>query len=352
MLPWDMIVIDESSSFKNHKSQRFKALRGVIPSIARVVILTGTPAPNSLVDIWAQIFLLDNGERLGRFITKFKKEYFNNISRSNQYEKLEIRSTSVDLIYEKIGDICISMKAKDYLELPGRINNYIDISLPDKIQRQYDNFKEQQILEMYERIDGEITAANVAALMNKLLQFANGAVYEDTIYDIDEEGNLKAEPRVWHEVHKEKIKALEEVLESAAGNPVLVAWTYRHDLYRIEKHLAKYNPRRLKTDQDIDDWNAGKIPLMLMHPASSGHGLNLQEGGHIIVWFGQTWSLELYQQFNARLDRQGQEDKVVIHHLVAHNTMDKNVINRLADKTITQDALFDAVKADIENYLK
>lgn len=341
MLPFDMLVIDELSSFKNPKSIRFKALRGVQPSFKRVVGLTGTPAPNGLIDLWSQIYLLDRGERLGKYITRFREEYFKPGKRNGAIiYKYDLVADGEARIYEKIGDICMSMKAKDYLKLPGRIDNIIKIVLPPDIQAKYDAFERDQVLQLFaeQPEDEAITAVSAAALSNKLLQFANGAVYDDD--------------KNWHVVHDLKIEALKEIIEDANGKPVLIAYTYQHDLYRIKEALKQYKPVQLKTDQDVKDWNAGKIQVMIMHPASGGHGLNLQAGGHIIVWFGQTWSLELEQQFNARLIRQGQENVVIIHKLVASKTMDEDAIKAQESKSAKQDSLMEAVKAKIKKYVK
>lgn len=341
MLPFDMLVIDELSSFKNPKSIRFKALRGVQPSFKRVIGLTGTPAPNGLIDLWSQVYLLDRGERLGKFITRFREEYFKPGKRNGSIiYKYDLAADGEARIHEKISDICMSMKAKDYLNLPGRIDNIIKVVLPPDIQAKYEAFERDQVLQLFaeQPEDEAITAVSAAALSNKLLQFANGAVYDDN--------------KDWHEVHDLKIEALKEIIEDANGKPVLVAYTYQHDLYRIKEALKAYNPVQLKTDQDVRDWNAGKIRVMVMHPASGGHGLNLQAGGHIIVWFGQTWSLELEQQFNARLDRQGQKNVVIIHKLVASKTMDEDVIKSQASKSAKQDNLMEAVKAKIKKYVK
>lgn len=339
MLPFDMLVIDELSSFKNHKSVRFKALRNVQPSFKRVVGLTGTPAPNGLIDLWAQVYLLDRGERLGKFIGKYRDEYFKEGKRNGAiiYD-YNIRPDGEARIFEKIKDICMSMKAKDYLTLPGRIENVIEVKFDEELQKRYDDFERDQVLELYAALteDQEISAVNAAALSNKLLQFANGAVYDSN--------------KNYHEVHDLKIEAIKDIIEDANGKPVLIAYSYRHDLERLMKALAKHKPVKLTTEQDIKDWNAGKIQIMIMHPASGGHGLNLQAGGNILVWFGQTWSLELYQQFNARLDRQGQTEVVIIHKLVATKTMDVKVVNALKGKDKTQDGLMEAVKALIKKY--
>ena len=340
-LPFDMLVIDELSSFKSPKSNRFKALRLVQPCFKRVVGLTGTPAPNGLIDLWSQIYLLDRGERLGKFISHYREDYFKPGKRNGAIiYKYDLQKDSEQKIHDKISDICISMKAEDYIDMPERTDNYIDIIFPPELQKKYDDFEEEQVLSLFaEQEEGKtISAVNAAALSNKLLQFANGAVYD--------------EKKNWHEVHDLKIEALKELIEDANGKPVLVAYTFRHDLERLLVALKKYKPRQLNTDQDIQDWNSGKIQIMIMHPASGGHGLNLQAGGSIIVWFGQTWSSELYKQFNARLYRQGQGLKVIIHHLVAKLTMDCDVIKALARKHSTESGLLDAIKYRIEKYKK
>lgn len=350
-LPFDMLVIDESSSFKNHKSQRFKALKLVQPSFQRVVILTGTPAPNTLIDLWAQIYLLDRGERLGKFINTYRKNYFTpGHTNGHIVYNYNLRRNGEELIHEKISDICISMKTEDYLDLPETIENDINIVFPAELQKQYDDFAKEQVTLMYDKAYEEagtnvapdegiyISATNAAALSNKLLQFANGAVY-------DEDKN-------YHEVHDLKLKALEEIVEGLNGQPVLVAYIYKHDLERIMKCLEKYNPVKLKGEETIEAWNAGKIQVLVTHPASGGHGLNLQKGGSNIVWFGQTWSLELYQQLNARIDRQGKVGVTTIHRLITHKTIDKRVIAALNSKSSTQNSLMEAIKATIAKYKK
>lgn len=340
MLPFDMCVIDELSSFKNPKSVRFRALRNVQPSFKRVVGLTGTPAPNGLIDLWSQIYLLDRGERLGKFITHYRDKYFRPTVRNGDVVyKYGLQHDADQIIHSKIKDICMSMKAKDYLDLPGLVENIVNIDFDKKIQKLYDDFEREQVLELFSDLkEGEvISAVNAAALSNKLLQFANGAVYD--------------EKKNYHEVHNLKIEAVEEIIEEANGKPVLIAWTFRHDMYRLMEKLKKYKPRELKTNQDIDDWNDGKIQVMMMHPASGGHGLNLQSGGNNIVWFGQTWSLELLQQLNARLYRQGQKNVVIIHKLVCRNTMDESVVSAQVRKSKKQDSLMEAVKARINKHL-
>jgi SNF2 family DNA or RNA helicase len=333
-LPFDMVVIDESSSFKNHASKRFKALR--LTHFNRTVLLTGTPAPNSLIDLWPQIYLLDRGERLGRTIGAFRSEFFKP-GRTNgpivyNYKALK---GSDERIHEAISDICMSMSAKDYLDLPPRINNNIILEMPQDLRKSYKYFEREKVLEITSSGE-EITSANAAALSNKLLQFANGAVY-----DMDKNA---------HEIHDLKLEALEEIMENANGKPVLVAYTYKSDADRIEGFLKSYKPKRLENDQDIQKWNRGEIQLLMMHPASGGHGLNLQAGGNIIVWFGQTWSLELEQQFNARLDRQGQTETVIVHKLILGGSMDEDVISAQERKAKGQSALMEAVKALIEEY--
>lgn len=337
-MPFDMLVIDELSSFKNHKSVRFKNLRVVQPQFLRVVGLTGTPAPNGLIDLWAQIYLLDRGERLGKFITRYRDEYFRPGRRNGAViYTYDLRKGADQAIHKKISDICMSMKAKDYLTLPKRITNIIKVNFDEALRKQYETFEKEQVLSLLE--DGaEITALSAATLSNKLLQFANGAIY-------DEEGGV-------HHVHDLKIEATKELLDDANGKPVLIAWTFRHDRDRLMEALKSYHPCELKNGDDIRAWNEGKIPVLLMHPASGGHGLNLQAGGHIIIWFGQTWSLELEQQFNARLDRQGQTESVIVNKIVASNTIDGDVLKALASKDKSQEGLMAAVKARIEKYTR
>jgi SNF2 family DNA or RNA helicase len=329
--PFDMVVIDELSSFKSHQAQRFKALRKIRPFMKRVVGLTGTPAPNSLIDLWPQIYLLDGGKRLGKTITGFRERYFYPDKR-NQYivYSYKPKEGAEEAIYKKLSDICVSMKAEDYLKLPERINNTIPIHLPKKAKEKYDQLERDLLLPLN---DSDIVANTAAVLTNKLLQMANGAVY-------DENGDVQ-------EIHNAKLKALEDVLEAANGKPVLIFYAYKHDLARIKKHLKGQDLKVLDTAEDINAWNKGKVPIMLAHPASAGHGLNLQAGGNIIVWFGLTWSLELYSQANARLYRQGQKQNVIIHHLVAKGTMDEDVMRVLENKEAGQEALLNAIKARV-----
>jgi len=339
MLPFDMLVIDELSSFKNHDSVRFKALKGVQPSFSRVVGLTGTPAPNGLIDLWSQIYLLDRGHRLGKFIGKYRETYFRKGATNGHITYNYILKAGGDTeIHRLISDICLSMKSRDYLDLPELIENEIVLHFPPDVQKMYNDFERDQVLEMFgdDLSEPDISAVNAAALSNKLLQFANGAVYDDV--------------KNWHTVHDMKIDALKEIVE-AADSPVLVGWTYRHDLYRMQEAFKGKRFRQLTDNQDILDWNNGDVDILAMHPASGGHGLNLQAGGNTIVWFGQTWSLELYQQFNARLDRQGQEKPVIVHKLIAKGTVDEDVVKAQSTKADKQNALMEAVKARILKYI-
>ena len=330
-LPFDMLVIDESSSFKNHASIRFKALKNVQPCFKRVVLLTGTPAPNGLIDLWPQIWLLDRGERLGKTITFYRSNFF-----SKKYSGFgyEASTDSEDRIHAKIKDVCMSLKSADYLELPERIDTFINVVLPRAVKRRYDEFEREKVLEIMESDD--INAMNAAALSNKLLQFAGGAVY-------DEERNV-------HEIHDCKLDAAEEFIEAANGKPVFIAYSYKHELARLLVRLKKYKPIKLETQQHIRDWNAGKIQVMLAHPASASHGLNLQEGHTMALWFSLNWSLELYQQFNKRLHRQGRKYPVVIGHLIAQDTEDETVRKALERKAGTQDILMEAVRAKIKKH--
>lgn len=358
-LPFDMVVVDELSSFKSYKSERFKALRGARPYMKRLVGLTGTPAPNGLIDLWPQIYLMDRGDRLEKTISRYRERYFRpGQTNGHVVYSYNLMENSEKLIHKKIEDICISMKADDYLQMPFRTDNYIKLRMPEELKKQYDDFEKNKVLDLISSIEtpeveqeydeegypiqvqktAEINVVNAAALSNKLLQFANGAIY-------DEDRNV-------FPVHDIKLEALKEIVEDANGQSVLVAWTYQFDRDRIMDALKKYKPRELKTNKDIEDWNAGNIQVMLAHPASAGHGLNLQAGGNIIVWFGQTWSLELYQQFNARLYRQGQQNHVIINHLILQGTHDEDVIKALKAKDRKQNALMDSIKAKIDKYKK
>lgn len=342
-LPFDMLVIDELSSFKNPKSIRFKALRKVQPSFDRIVGLTGTPSPNGLIDLWSQIWLLDRGERLGRTLTLFRARYFKPGARNGHivynYRPLE---HSDEAIHEAISDICVSMKSEDYLELPELRMETINVQLSPAVRQKYEEFEREQVLELLEA--EEVTAVNAAALSNKLLQFAGGAVYgEDWL------GSASKSRKV-HKVHDAKIEAVKELVEEANGKPVLIAWAYRHERDRIMKALKEYKPQELTGQKQIDAWNRGEVQVMLTHPASGGHGLNLQSGGNTLIWYGQTWSLELYQQLNKRLHRQGQSSTVTVYHLIAEGTIDEDVMSALASKTSKQEGLMQAVKARIDKY--
>ena len=327
---YDMAVIDELSSFKNHQSKRFKAFMKVRPKLKRIVGLTGTPASNGLMDLFAEFKLLDMGERLGRFIGQYRNTYFQPDKRNGMviysYKPLP---DAEQRIYDKISDVTISMKAADHLTMPELVSTEYTVQLSDKEREKYDRLKKDLVLSTD---DNEVTAANAASLSNKLSQMANGAVYSDDESVI--------------EIHDRKLDALEDIIESMNGKPLLVAYWFKHDLERIRK---RFEIREIKSSRDIADWNSGKIPVALIHPASAGHGLNLQNGGAALVWFGLTWSLELYQQTNARLWRQGQTaDTVVIQHIITKGTIDEQIMKALKAKDTTQAALIAAVKADLE----
>lgn len=331
--PFKTVIIDELSSFKSSSAKRFKALRKVRPKMERVIGLTGTPSPNSLMDLWAQMYLLDQGERLGKTITQYRNKYFAPAQKNGHIVySWQLIPGAEEAIYNKISDICVSMKAKDYLQLPPRTENIIELDLNPTSWKQYKELEREYVLELEET---DVVASNAATLSNKLLQLSNGAVY-------DENGDGR-------EIHQEKLNALERVIEDAQGQSVLVFYQYQHDLERIQARFKQAKALNV-SDGDIEKWNEGKIPLLLAHPQSAGHGLNLQKGGHIIVWFGLTWSLEFYQQANARLDRQGQTQPVIIHHLVTKGTIDEQVIKALQAKEQGQSALMAAVKAKIEEY--
>lgn len=329
--PFDMIVVDELSSFKSNQAKRFKSLRTVRPLATRFVGLTGTPAPNGLMDLWPEVYLLDRGERLGKTITGFRDRYFYPGKRNGfTVYSWEPKEGAEEAIHEKISDICISMKAEDYLQLPEQIVNDIRIRLAPAEMLKYQEMEKEKLLEL----DGqEITALSAAAVWGKLLQLANGAVY-------DNDGAVTV-------LHNRKLDALEEILEASCGHPVLVFYNFRHDYDRLMERFGKFNPRTIKNSEDISDWNSGRIPLMLAQPASMGHGLNIQAGGHIIVWYGLNSSLELYLQANARLHRQGQKETVIIHRLIVEGTVDEDVIKKLEVKDEHQDSLMEAVKARI-----
>lgn len=330
--PFDMVVIDEFSSFKNHQSKRFKALKTVRSHIRRIIGLTGTPAPNGLLDLWAQIYLLDEGERLGKRITHFRERYFEPDQR-NRDRVFSYAPKDEKAIQRLIGDICISMKAEDYLELPDVMYNTVPVLMDSKAQTAYNKLEKEMLLEVDE---STIDAGSAAVLTNKLLQLCNGAVYDEN--------------RTMHEIHKCKIEAFLELIEGLNGKPALVFYNFQHDKERIRKALekSKLRVRELKTPQDETDWNNREIDILLAHPASAAYGLNLQQGGNHVIWFGLNWSLELYQQANKRLHRQGQTEKVIIHHLTVVGGVDEDVVKALDGKTDTQDHLLQALKARIE----
>ena len=326
---FDMVVIDELSSFKSNQAKRFKCLVKMRPRVKRIVGLTGTPSSNGLMDLWAEFRLLDMGERLGRYIGQYRRAYFMPDKRNGDiiysYKPLP---GAEETIYRRIGDITISMRSKDYLKMPECVINEVPVWMEPHQSELYEQLKQEMVISLK---GSEINAANAAALSGKLLQMANGAVYDGM-----------GEPFF---IHDGKLNALEDLIEGANGKPVLIAYWYKHDLDRIK---ARFGVREIKADSDITDWNAGNIPVAVIHPASAGHGLNLQAGGSTLIWFGLTWSLELYQQTNARLWRQGQTDTVVIHHIITKDTIDEDVMTSLRKKERTQSSLINAVKARLE----
>lgn len=342
--PFDMCVIDESSKFKNPQSKKFKALRQIRPKMDRVVILTGSPTPNGMEDLWSQIYLLDMGERLGKTITEYRENYFNiGQSQGHIVYNYKLKKGTKDdllgddfyakLIMEKVSDICVSMKSEDYLDLPKRIDQAVRLEMSPELRKQYNDFERNLVLSLDD--EEEITAMNAAVLTNKLLQFANGAVY--------------AEDKTYREIHNEKIEALIEVVEEANGQPIMVFYQFNHDIARIHKYLKKFKPVVL-TDDNMKAWNRGEIPLYCAHPASASHGLNLQYGGHLLTWFGRGWNMDNYVQGVKRLDRPGQEFPVINKRIVMAGTMDEDVEMALQDKIRVQDAVLLAVKARIEKY--
>ncbi len=325
---FDTVIVDELSSFKNHQSKRFKALMKVRPRIKRIVGLTGTPSANGLMDLWAEFKVLDMGQRLGRFIGMYRNNYFRPDKRNGQIiYSYKLLPGADKAIYKQISDITISMKATDHLKMPELVMNTHTVELSDDEREHYDELKQTLVLQLPEK---EITVANAAALTGKLLQMANGAIYDDDGDHIH--------------IHDRKLDALEDLIEGANGKPVLVAYWFKHDLERIK---SRFKVREMKSSSDIREWNTGKIPVAVIHPASAGHGLNLQTGGSTLIWFGLTWSLELYQQTNARLWRQGQQDTVVIHHIITDDTVDGRVLKALQSKEKIQDSLIAAVKAEL-----
>ena len=337
--PFDMVIVDESSSFKSHSAKRFKALASVGDHIDRLVELTGTPSPNGLADLWSQVYLLDSGERLGKRYTHFRERYFQPDKRGadGMVYSYEAKPGTEGAILEKISDICVSMKAEDYLQLPDVTYHEIPVVLDPKALNAYTELERRMILELPED-ESDISVTSAAALSNKLLQLANGAVYD--------------EDRTVHEIHGCKIEAFLELIESLQGKPALVFYNYQHDRERILKALAgsKLRIRELKKPQDEDDWNARKIDILLTHPASSAYGLNLQQGGNHVIWFGLTWNYELYTQANKRLHRQGQTEKVIIHHLVCSGTRDEDVMQALQRKDDVQNWVMESLKARIRRY--
>jgi SNF2 family DNA or RNA helicase len=327
---FDTVIIDELSSFKSPSSKRFRALKKVRHKIKRIVGLTGTPAPNGLLDIWSQIYLLDGGERLGRTYSGYRSRYFHPQKYINGGipTDYQINEDAEEKIYEKISDICISMKALEYLKMPECIFNKVPIELDEKEMKLYRQLERDLLLPLD---DSEVDAVNAAVLSNKLLQMAGGAVY-------DEFGDVKT-------IHDKKLDALEDLIEAANGKPVLVYYGFKHERDRIKN---RFDVGEINTSEDIAKWNRGEMQIALCHPASTGHGLNLQDGGCTIIWFSMTWSLELYQQANARLWRQGQKQTVVIHHIIAKNTIDERVMVALENKDTSQAALIEAVRAQIQ----
>lgn len=328
--PFDMIVIDELSSFKSSSSERFKSLRRIRPTLKRVVGLTGTPAPNGLLDLWSQVYLLDRGERLGKTLGAYREQFFLPDKR-NQHVifNYKPKDGAEEMIYEKLSDICVSMKSTDYIEMPEKIDNFIEVDLSDKEMKLYKKLEKEMLVPFQ---DGVVSAVNAATLTGKLLQLASGAAYDE---------NKKTVL-----IHNRKLEALKDLVESANGKSILIFYGFKHDRDRI-KRIFKDRARELLTSKDMDDWNNGGIEIAITHPASTGHGLNLQAGGSTIVWFGLTWSLELYEQANARLWRQGQTETVVIHHILAKGTIDEQVILALKQKSGVQQFLMEAIKAKI-----
>lgn len=329
-LPFDLLVIDELTSFKSPKSMRFKALRVCRPGLPRVVGLTGTPAPNGLADLWAQIYTLDRGERLGRSVTRYRDTYFDCFRRNNIVIRMTPKHGAEEAIRGRISDICLSMQAKDYLQLPDLIVRDVAVVLPDKVRRAYQDFERDRVLEFAAEHAGESAvalAASAAGLMNKLSQYASGAVY-------DEEGMA-------HEVHTEKLEALAETVEGAAGESVLVFYQFRHEVPRILARLKNYRCAVYEDARQLEEWNAGHLDVLLAHPASTAYGLNMQQGGHFIVWYGTGWNLELYQQANARLHRQGQRHPVTVFRLICSGTVDARAVAALEDKRGVQQCLLD-----------
>lgn len=343
--PFDMVVVDESSSFKSNSSQRFKALKKATPITDRVILLTGTPDPNGEMDLWSQTYLLDGGERLGKTLTEYRNRYFTPGRRNGNiiYEWLP-REGAKEAIFAKLSDVMISLTAADYLKMPERIDNVVKLRMPPEAKEQYERMEEECILELE---SGDVVAGNKAAVTNKLLQMANGAVYYE-VPEADEDGVVTGWQRKWVQIHEAKLDALEEIVEDY-GQPLVVFYSFQHDFERLMSRFAKYDPAVIRSRKDIEAWNRGEVRLLFAHPASVGHGLNLQAGGSMVVWFGLPNNLEWYQQANARLYRQGQKRTVVITHLLMEGTQDVSVMRGLKGKTLNQDELIAAVKARIKS---
>lgn len=343
--PFDMIVVDESSSFKSGSSQRFRALRKATAVVDRVVLLTGTPDPNGEMDLWSQTYLLDGGERLGKTLTEYRNRYFTLGRRNGNiiYEWLP-REGAKEAIFAKLSDVMISLTAADYLKMPERIDNVVKLRMPPEAKEQYERMEEECILELE---SGDVVAGNKAAVTNKLLQMANGAVYYEEP-EADEDGVVTGWQRKWVQIHEAKLDALEEIVEDY-GQPLVVFYSFQHDFERLMSRFARYDPAVIRSRKEIEAWNRGEVRLLFAHPASVGHGLNLQAGGSMAVWFGLPNNLEWYQQANARLYRQGQKRTVVITHLLMEGTQDIAVMRGLKGKTLNQDELIAAVKARIKS---
>lgn len=335
---FDMVVIDELTSFKNHRSLRFKAMRRLLPSAQRVVGLTGTPTPNGLGDLWGQVYCIDGGERLGRFVTHYRKRWFNCVEHNNIIIRMTPKAGAEEEIMELISDIALTMRAEDWLRLPAMLEEDVPVALPESVARGYRKFERDKVAEVLREAGGDVravTAASAAALTGKLAQYANGAIYTD-------DGSVA-------KIHDEKLQALGEILE-ADESPLLCFYQYTHDLDRIMSRFAALNPRHYQGALDLEDWNAGKIRLLLDHPASTAFGLNMQAGGHRIVWFSTGWNLELYQQANARLHRQGQQRPVTVQRLIARGTVDERMAEALSNKGISQTELLIRLKSKMEEY--
>lgn len=338
-LPFDALVIDELTSFKSPKSERFKAMRIAVPSVKRVIGLTGTPAPNGLIDLWAEMYCLDQGERLGKSVSKYREAYFETHKWNNIIVRCDVKNGCEDIIREKIADICLSMQAKDYLQLPDMITHTVKVYLSEKTMTAYAKFEKEKVLEFTAEHAGEpanVLANSAAGLMNKLSQFANGAIYDEDMQT--------------HDMHSEKLDRLAEIVEAANGNSVLVFYQYKHDVRRITARLKEYEVRTYQGEKDLEDWNAGKIDVLLAHPASTAYGLNMQQGGHYIVWFGTGWNLEHYQQANARLHRQGQQHPVTVYNLLCAGTVDERAAAALEGKKGVQQSLLDSLNYLMRKY--